>query len=100
MPYTRGFANRSLLADHFQRHGAEFGAATMEEYEALADSFCGGPMDAHTKECVRTRDMATLRYNTASHDYGVLRNDNHIRTYFKLTQINNLAYFQSDCAKT
>lgn len=106
MPFTRGFINAIELIDHFHKHKHEFGTTTKEEYELLADTFCGGPRETGILECVRSRDGDTLRYNPTTDEFGVLTSGQVIRTYFKLTDPRRLRgrtgldYFRSECQKT
>lgn len=97
MPFTRGFETSAELTDHFVKHRAEFGVSTKEDYEALADAFCGGPRDASTQECSRRRDRAILRYNPVTNEFGVLHTNNYIGTYFKLSR--GIRYFQEQCTR-
>jgi pyocin large subunit-like protein len=41
--------DREYLLQHFERHGADFGATTPEEYEALADRFMDGERSEATR---------------------------------------------------
>ena len=100
---TSGF-DPAFLGDHFRRHKAEFDAATPEEYEALADTFLGGPLDANTLECEKASNADVVRYNYISQEFGVLSPQRLIRTYFKPSPRQhkfktNLAYYQSECRK-
>lgn len=56
---------------HFKRHGAEFGAATELEYEAMADRFMLGPMNADTRDCTRPNGDDYLRMELITADFGV-----------------------------
>lgn len=55
---SRGFEARTL-SDHFQRHGAEFLAATEIQYEVLADIFLCGNVPVGCLERVR-RALAVI----------------------------------------
>jgi hypothetical protein len=107
---TRGFRTQWQLEDHFYDHCADFNVcgnntqADMQRYEALADAFLGGPREATTRECIRRRDNALARYNSATEEYGVLSPDGYILTYYKPDPrlhrcADNLAYFQIDCRR-
>ena len=103
MPYTSGFAPNKLNG-HFLLHGWEFGATSASNYQALADTFLGTPMNADTIECIRARENDKIRYNPVTNEFGVLRDSNIIRTYFKPTPVwhglpTNLDYFLQECAK-
>jgi filamentous hemagglutinin len=104
VPYTLGFESQAKLIRHFIKHGQEFSVITEAEYEKLADAFLGGPQDADTLECRRRSDGAILRYNPVTNEYGVLRRDGVMKTYFKPDvarhgKPTNLDYFLEECAK-
>lgn len=77
---TNGFRSRAKLADHFQRHGRGCYALTEADYEQKADWFLG---------CAPTQSMLTarrpqgdtVRYDTATTEFGCLAHDGYIRTY-------------------
>lgn len=111
---TLGF-RPGLLTQHFSDHHAEFPSiATEDEYEALADKFLTQPLGANTLECYRTRPDGTrgarVRYNTITQEYGILRQDNYISSYYIAAPRSprnprghgfptNLDYFRWDCAR-
>ena len=103
MPFTKGFVSQSELTDHFDRHKDEFGVTTEQEYLALADTFCGGPLNTLLMfECTRKRDGNILRYNTSTDEFGVRTPDNYIITYFKVTRRmhrfkTNMEYIINQC---
>ncbi len=97
MPFTSGFETPADLTDHFLKHRAEFSVSKEEDYEALADAFCGGPKNANTQECRRRRDGAVLRYNPVTNEFGVLHTGNYVGTYFKPSR--GIRYFQEQCTK-
>lgn len=76
--------DREYLLEHFNRHGADFGAATPEEYEAMADEFMYGERLAETRECTRPRPVPRMicRYSTETEEYGVKREGEYLVTYF------------------
>lgn len=112
--YTLGF-RPDLLAPHFSDHQAEFPDVTTEaEYEARADRFLSKPLDRDTLECYRTRPDGTrgakVRYNTRTQEYGILRQDNYILSYYIAGRAGpsnprghrfttNVDYFRWDCAR-
>jgi hypothetical protein len=59
------------------------GAATLEEYEELADSFLATPIDQHT-HCATDRRGDTLRYNASTGEFAILTAANVIRSYYHL----------------
>ena len=102
MAYTKGF-DPVFLADHFQRHGQDFGAGTAQIYEAMADTFLGESLGSTTQECIRTTGDI-LRYDSVSDEFGILAANGVIRTYYKPSpafhlQPTNLVYFQKECLK-
>jgi hypothetical protein len=77
------FVNAFELAIHFARHGAEVGAATPEDYEALAEAFLSGPMNATTKDCTRPNLIDYLRFDFNNSHFGVLcLQNNCVRTFY------------------
>lgn len=83
VPQAQGFDPR-FLADHFTRHGVDFDAQSAEEYEARAVSFLSAPLDYPT--VVEGIDSAgdRCRFNTVTHEFGVVGPDGTVRTYHKL----------------
>lgn len=84
MPHTRGFRNELQLEIHFDKHGSEFGAATKEEYLAMADEFLGAAPDANTRDGIRKRDGATVRVNIVTEAIGILHRNGTIGTYYSM----------------
>jgi filamentous hemagglutinin len=106
VPFTKGFATRGQLLEHFYHHGAEFGALTPEEYQALADTFLGGPLPPGVQECHRKRNGDVIRFDPNTQAFGVLSKTGFIRTYFKPVPCllghgyrTNLMYWQEECKK-
>ncbi|MEO5988687.1 MAG: hypothetical protein ABIU54_09250 [Candidatus Eisenbacteria bacterium] len=77
-----GFASPERLREHFEKHGAEFGAANSAEYlahaQALRDAALGGPV----LEAVRA-DGVVSRFDRASGTFVAFDRDGIIRTCFK-----------------
>jgi hypothetical protein len=114
LQYTLGFPDRAMLLYKFDKHVTrqrEFTYATADEYETHADRFLGGPRDADTEECVRTKRDGTpgdrVRYNRVTQEFGILGNDNVIRSYYipsptlppprGHTKGTNLQYYRDAC---
>lgn len=112
------FSGRDQLNNHFQRHGADFGAATPADYESLADTFLVSPLSAPTLEHSRSNGDC-VRFNPTNDHFGIMRG-NIIRTFFipvrcatiPLAQraiaraakqchdyATNLLYYQAACAQ-
>jgi len=79
------FANPLERATHYLRHGAQFGCATEDEYEELAEQFLFGDMDASTRECVRPSGNDRLRFRALNRDFGVAcMKPTFVRTFYKV----------------
>jgi pyocin large subunit-like protein len=95
------FANDAKLLDHFARHGADFGASTPAEYEAMADRFLTGDLTEGGLEATRPNSGDLGRFNPATDEFGVLKSDGlTIKTYYKPDPAvhgfpTNLDYFNS-----
>lgn len=98
MPYTLGYRDATDLRRHFIKHGAEFGCATSWAYEALADTFLGGPLGPYVAEYVRPGGDR-VRYNLTTHEFGILSRQGHIRTYFipPGNSVRKRVYFCEQC---
>src|SRR5262245_26144879 len=67
------------LQSHFEKHGAEFGYRTADEYLQGARGLVAGGDGIETWE----RGGDTLYYKAATNEFGVKSRENVIRTYFK-----------------
>jgi hypothetical protein len=105
--YTHGFRTERLKLRHFQDHiedDGDFPCATPDEYEEMADEFCGKPptptMRVYTR---RYGDKAggVVRWDTATDEYGVVNSDGYISTYFKVAYEHgtNEEYFELERIK-
>jgi pyocin large subunit-like protein len=105
LQFTGGFVSAYQLADHFQRHGRDFGLQDEDAYESAADTFLGGPRGQNVHECVIPGNGAKagrmMRYDEVTEEFGVLTPDGHILTYYRPAPITGtkLQYFQRQCAK-
>jgi hypothetical protein len=86
------FANVNSRDKHFLKHGHKLGAASALDYEAMADAFMQGPMNASTHECIQasSRDRLRLDFHTARFGVGIVQSF-YIRTFFPVEAFN-LAY--------
>lgn len=77
-----GFADQRRLDEHFQKHGAEFGRITKQDYlrqaQLLRDAKVGGPV----LEAVR-RDGVVTRYDQQTGAFIAFNPNGVIRTFFK-----------------
>lgn len=101
MPHTNGFSSPYVLALKFKKHGQLLGAATEQEYLAMADTFLGGPLAADMQACTRAVSLKKLRFNQPQQRFGILFNDNFICTFYQFDPPpRNLTWFQAQCADT
>ena len=77
-----GFSDAAHLAEHFQKHGWEFGGITEAEdlhrAQTLRDRPAGGPV----REAVR-RDGVVTRFDRSEGEFLAFDRDLTIRTYFR-----------------
>jgi len=98
------FEDSAARADHFQKHGAEFGASSDIDYEDMARDFLNGPPPQTVLDCTRRSNGDYIRFDRATDAFAVVRADSVIKTFFK-PQVawhkfrSNLAYFQWECSK-
>lgn len=99
---TVPFRDPTDLAQHFEDHRYGFvGLTTVADYLARAEAFLYGPVRATALECPRPQG-GYARYDTMTEEYGSVRVDGTIATYFIPDPaihglISNLAYFHRHC---
>jgi pyocin large subunit-like protein len=101
------FEDEASKADHFQRHGSDFGAKTADEYEKMARDFLNVPLDVFAGsvlECTRRGNGDTIRFDTITEAFAIMRRDGIIRTFYKPDVAwhgyrTSLLYFQAECAR-
>jgi pyocin large subunit-like protein len=76
-----GFRSRALLGEHFQKHGAEFGAINQAEYLRLAQELRDAPLGGPILEA-RRRDGEFSRFDRRHGYFGAYNPDGTIRTFF------------------
>ncbi len=76
-----GFRTPRALAEHFAKHGAEFRAASAQEYLALAQALRDRPAGGEVLEIVRGDGVIT-RFDRASGAFIAFDRDGVIRTFF------------------
>ena len=77
-----GFRSKERLAEHFRKHGREFGRVTREEYLRLAQSLRDRAAGGDVLEAVRGDGVVT-RFDRASGAFLAFDPDGTIRTFFK-----------------
>ena len=77
-----GFATSRKFLDHFEKHGAEFGSISREEYLRQAQILRDSPAGGDILEAVRADGVIT-RFDRKTGAFLAFNPDLTIRTYFK-----------------
>jgi pyocin large subunit-like protein len=77
-----GFASRQRLQEHFEKHGAEFGKITIDNYLALAQTLRDQRSGPDILEVTKA-DGVTTRFDRKSGAFVAFNSDRTIRTFFK-----------------
>src|SRR5262245_11830762 len=77
-----GFASRRKFLDHYEKHGAEFGSISKEEYLRQAQGLRDGAAGGDILETVRADGVIT-RFDRKTGAFLAFNPDLTIRTYFK-----------------
>jgi pyocin large subunit-like protein len=77
-----GFATRQKFLDHFEKHGAEFGSISREEYLRQAQILRDSPAGGDILEVMRAEGVIT-RFDRKTGAFLAFNPDLTIRTYFK-----------------
>lgn len=77
-----GFRDQQHLREHFQKHGAEFGASSESEYLHLAQTLRDRPAGGEVLEAVRTDGVIT-RFDRSNGAFLAFDRDRTIRTFFR-----------------
>lgn len=86
-----GFKSARHLADHFEKHGSEFGAITREEYLLLAQELRDRPAIGPIREIVR-QDGVITRFDRDSGAFIAFEKQGTLRTCFRPN--DGEAYFE------
>lgn len=78
--YTYNFRKAEYLQEHFEKHGAEFGYASAEEYLAGANRVIASADALHKLEA---EDGDDVYYLEATNEFVIVSTDGFLRTYFK-----------------
>src|SRR6185295_9750281 len=76
-----GFRSRAQFNEHYQKHGAEFGRVTQQEYLRAAQTLRDAPVGGAIEE-VRRPDGTVSRFDRASGAFIAFNADGTIRTFF------------------
>ena len=77
-----GFADQRRLEEHFEKHGAEFGATSRQDYLRLAQKLRDAPAGGPILETVR-RDGVVTRFDRQTGAFIAFNPNGVIRTFFK-----------------
>jgi len=86
-----GFHDRERLAEHYHKHGAEFGEISEAQYLLLAQRLRDRPAGGEVREAVRADGVVT-RYDRQSGAFLAFDPDLTIRTFFRPN--DGEAYFE------
>lgn len=78
--YQYSFRKAEYLQEHFDKHGAEFGYATADEYLAGANRVAASPEALHKLEA---EDGDDVYYLESTNEFVIVSTDGYLRTYFK-----------------
>lgn len=76
------FRSHERLAEHFEKHGREVGAASEADYLRMAQALRDGPVVGSVQELKRD-DGVTCRFDRASGCFLAFNDDGTIRTFFR-----------------
>ena len=85
------WGNPATLQDHFQRHGADFGAQSEQEYAQMAHDFYLRAQQENLQTKVDPRDGTIRVYDPQTNTFGSYNANGSTRTFFKPTA--GQAYF-------
>jgi len=91
-----GFRSPDRLAEHFEKHGREFGATSAADYLARAQALRDRPPGGDVLEMVRA-DGVTCRFDRASGAFLAFNRDRTIRTFFR--PADGEAYFRRQASR-
>ncbi|WP_434480367.1 hypothetical protein [Gemmatimonas sp.] len=93
-----GFRSRTRLDEHFAKHGAEFAAATANDYLAMAQRVRALPPSATVLELTRPTDGVISKFDRESGAFLAFDADSTIRTFFKPN--DGEAYFKRQARRS
>ena len=91
-----GFRNKKLFEEHYQKHGAEFGSISAEEYLLRAQTLRDTPAGGTVLEAVRA-DGVISKFDKIHGYFGAYNQDRTIRTFF--IPNDGLRYFRRQAKK-
>jgi pyocin large subunit-like protein len=99
-----GFASPSDRADHFKKHGMDFGATSQVEYEQMAVAFLNRRKGAHIFVGTRRSNGDIIRFDRISQAFAVMGHNGIVKTFYKPDPEwhgfrSNWAYFRNERRK-
>jgi pyocin large subunit-like protein len=91
-----GFRSRAHFNEHFQKHGAEFGQITQQEYLRRAQALRDAPVGGNIEE-IRRDDGTVSRFDRGTGAFLAFNRDGTIRTFFKPN--DGEAYFRRQASR-
>lgn len=76
-----GFRSKRQFDEHFEKHGAEFGTVTQEQYLKMAQDFRDAPKSGDILEMTR-EDGVVTRFHRKKGWFLAFNKDRTIRTFF------------------
>ena len=92
-----GFRSRAQFNEHFQKHSAEFGRVTQQEFLRAAQTLRDAPVGGAIEE-IRRPDGTVSRFDRASGAFIAFNADGTIRTFFKPN--DGEAYFRRQASRS
>jgi len=93
------FASRKHLESHYQKHRNELGARSAAHYDKMASRFMSGTPQQGVLQGTRSNGEV-VRYNPRTREFGVIKSNGTIKTYYKLEpKRNGMAYYQREWRK-
>ena len=92
------FRSTARLAEHFQKHGPEFGSISQTQYLQLAQQLRDSPVGDDIVEVVRQSDGVISRFDRRSGAFLAADADGTIRTFFKPN--DGEAYFRRQARRS
>lgn len=116
MPTATKFAARTLLRDHFVKHGSEIGATDRDDYETKAVAFLNKSIEPNGSIEQQTQISGeVVRYDKTTNEFAIMAPDGIIVTYYlpmmrsrrpagypinkTHTEPSNYDYFLRECRK-
>ena len=81
-PASVGFADARRLDEHYEKHGAEFGATSRQDYLRMAQKLRDAPAGGPILEAVR-RDGVVTRFDRQTGAFIAFNSNGVIRTFFR-----------------